>query len=288
MKNFSMKSGIWATAAISSLLLAGCNANDATTKEARDVVKTALRAREIGKSFDAAMRSYDGNATEKLIRHCDELRAMGAKKEADSLSVSLAEKAVEEASKLDISARAAGISSTRKAELDAQSAQKYRLALRLSPDFSSQDHNMLNALGYFLADRGTSTADFTLAEKLTRRSLQRMDELEKSQLSLLASPEFSFTRANVRDSLAWSLYRQKRFAEARREQQKALHDARLALASGVPDLGGEALNEMNAHWQKINEALGLPTATPSDGLPSASPTPEASPTPHDTPPLQSA
>ena len=116
------------------VLLSGCRANNPSFVETRDVLKTALNARQIGRTFDAGVRAADGNDVQDLSEKCDRLRAMGAQREADLLSLGAAENSVNQAVQFEITARA---SSTRKAQMLAQAAQQYRLALRLSPDFPS-------------------------------------------------------------------------------------------------------------------------------------------------------
>ncbi len=249
-------------------VLAGCNPADvADSGKTRDVLKTALSAPAVSRIFDAGTRAIDNDDLQTLSEQCDELRRLGAHREADLLSLGAAGNAVIEAAQLE---NKASESSTRKSELLAQAAQQYRLALRLSPDFPSQNPDLLNALGYFLADRGSSNADFVTAENLTRRALNRLDELAKSQL-ILSSADVAFTRANTRDSLAWALFRQKKFQEAFSQQQQAMSEARGALVSGASDPSGESLREMTFHLQQIEKAVGhktefVPMPTPPEKL----------------------
>ncbi len=180
---------------------------------------------------------------------------MGAVRQADLLVVEAAEKAVIDAIRFEFSTRSTGnaASSTRRAQMLAQAAQNYRLALQLDPNFSSNDPQLLNALGYFLAEKGASSTDFQKAELLTRRALAGWDKAAKS--ALLKPAEVDLNRAITRDSLAWALFRQQKFAEATREQRIAVADAQKALAAGANDPNGEALAELKTHLQQIEAAL---------------------------------
>ena len=112
----------------------------------------------------------------------------------------------------------------------------------------------MNALGYFLADRGTAPSDFALAETLTRRALSRLDELAQSQLNLKPA-NVAFLRAIIHDSLAWSLFKQKKWDDAAREQRQAVDEARKAVAAGADDPNGEGVAELQSHLKQIEEAL---------------------------------
>ncbi len=106
-------------------------------------------------------------------------------------------------------------------------AEQYRRALRLGAAHSN-DPEILNAVGYFLAESGTSEKDFEQAEQLTRKSLALWKQLMDKATLDTTRAAYQFSMANVRDSVAWALYRQKRFDEAAREQEHALKEAREA------------------------------------------------------------
>ncbi len=108
--------------------------------------------------------------------------------------------------------------------------KNYSAALSLLPtDYQKiaeldLDWNTLNTLGYNLADRGKNIADFQLAEFLTAASLAKQDKFIKS-----LSPddpqlqELLLNRAiYAGDSKAWALYKQRRYAQARSEQEKVI------------------------------------------------------------------
>ena len=92
-----------------------------------------------------------------------------------------------------------------------------------------------------------------LAEQLTRRALKQLDEMQKSTF-LGDSSAFALRRATTRDSLAWALFKQKKFADAAREQKNALVEARSAIDAGASDPNGETLQELTSHWKQIENA----------------------------------
>lgn len=147
-----------------------------------------------------------------------------------------------------------------KARLEKEEAAAYKRALEMSPqgEFSSRDPELLNALGYFLADKGRTRQDFERAERLSRQALIEHEKaVKETRQQGEQSAEFlsaRYSRANTRDSLAWALYKQaqvegtdvaralKLLEEARREQQAALDEARQslsALGSSAPALSAE-------------------------------------------------
>jgi tetratricopeptide (TPR) repeat protein len=153
-----------------------------------------------------------------------------------------------------------------------RSAAQYRSAQRLTPKFDSEDPTLLNALGYFLAERGQTPDDFREAERLTRRALQLHDKLLTPPSVDVDAPPIDtptarraledwarrggqaaneFSRANTRDSLAWALFRQKRFEEAAREQERAVRDAQ----NSHREAGQPMPPELHFHLGEIYRAL---------------------------------
>jgi len=161
-----------------------------------------------------------------------------------------------------------------KTRLEASEAASYRHALQLSPggEFSSRDPELLNALGYFLADKGHTLQDFERAERLTRRAVQQHDKaVSQAQQQGEESTAFlsaRYSRAKTRDSLAWALFKQATAAgssagrasellrQARREQEAALDEARQALAGAKgPGVVSPSLSaEMPYHLAMILRA----------------------------------
>lgn len=224
----------------------------------------------VAQVYDRAEIAARDENPAKLREAVAELRKLGAVSEALMFSTRLAqtpaEKEVEQGARLDMQAMV--LSGSAKDALLNRAAGHYRKALQLDPDFTSEDPVRLNYLGYFLADRGSSPADFKMAETLTRKSLLLMDELIELGKSRNGEikPLLSH-RAAVRDSVAWALYRQGRYAEALKVQQQAIQEAKEA---------GEAeSDEMAEHLRLITEALKKKdVASKSDRAPSpASSTP---------------
>lgn len=118
-----------------------------------------------------------------------------------------------------------------------------RLAFLLPPDDLPQDPLFLNNTGYMLANSGSKLKEFQRAETLTRRSLELWEQqIEKARAE--DQPLLRYTQAiTSRDSLAWALFKQNRYDEALKEQQKAVAAAKtyrpkqlLATQDSMPDL----------------------------------------------------
>lgn len=270
MKNRVFISGAVAASAV--VMLTGCGVDSSSSP--RQVLQTALQAREIGRTFDAGQRALQSGNVEALVRSSDQLRRLGAAREEQLLTRGAAEQLVQDAVQFELAAQS--LSSTRKAQLQAQAAQNYRLALRLLPGFSSDNPQLLNALGYFLADRGQSIEDFQSGEKLVQRALGIYAKRLRARPELDQSAEFQLDRAITRGSLAWALFRQKKFDAAWSEQKNAVAEAQSAGAQlGLPATN-ESLVELLFHLKQIETALGRkPQAAP--GAPPISPKPPPSP-----------
>jgi tetratricopeptide (TPR) repeat protein len=216
--------------ALFSLGIAGCAEGGSTLESLREnaVLQNVARAVLTGKVFDRAAIAVRNNDENALQNATDELEKI------DPLAA--AEQLVKGALWLDVRAMNEK-NPALKTELETQAAQKYRQALKIAPTFPSHDAMLLNALGYFLADRGTSPEDFQTAEKLTRAALKLLDaeiaEIEGAPLSgtLLAIKKFERAQT-ARDSLAWALFRQKKFEAARKEQIAAINEAKANIPTG--------------------------------------------------------
>lgn len=158
---------------------------------------------------------------------------------------------VESGMTLDLQAQvAAPLDSARLGE---RALQKYRAASALlprDPAPGSVDGQWLNAIGYSLAERGTSRADLLRAEQLTRLALAEWDR----QIKKLSANDPR--RANLEagrfsgplDSHAWALFRLGRFEEAVKQQEKVMDFAR-----ENPDV---LTAELPFHLAEIYRALG--------------------------------
>jgi len=234
--------------------LGGCASEGSTLSSWREnqILKNAARAVLLGKTFDRATIARRNGDDKALLAAADEL------KKIDPLSA--AEQLVAVASQLDGQAQISPDQS-RKKILTAQAAQKYRQALRISPDFPSRDASLLNALGYFLADRGQSKTDFQTSERLTRKAVKLWDDLvakvEDAPLSGSILAARKFMRAITRDSLAWALFRQKKFEAARAEQKMAVKEAE----ETAPEMGEKVSADLYFHMAEIERSLkNIPSA----------------------------
>jgi tetratricopeptide (TPR) repeat protein len=241
--------------ATGAILVGGCassgnsgGASPLASLRAHPLLQNAARGLAIAKYSDKAFiaaRNEDESALEKASAGLESVAPLLA-----------AEHLVRDASRLDARAQFEK-NPAFSTELKNQAGQKYRTALKTAPDFDSRNPELLNALGYFLAERGVTTPDFQKAEKLTRRSLELWDDLvsqaQNSSLpgagNLLSLRRFA--RANVRDSLAWALFRQGEYAQALNEQQEAVSEAE----KSTPELGEKVPAELYYHLGEIERAL---------------------------------
>lgn len=205
-------------------LLGGCASNNG----AADSSLLARVAQSIvgGKAYDrAVVAARDGNDAAFLRAQRDLERAGGefSAPGANSLAAQAVTLAIDFGQKAQ-AARGAEAQNYRQKE-----AEQYRRALQLGAA-RSDDPQLLNAVGYFLAERGDSADEFKQAEQMTRKSLALWKQLMDNATLDTTRAAYQFSMANVRDSVAWALYRQKRFDEAAREQELAIKEAREAAA----------------------------------------------------------
>lgn len=238
---------------LAPLALTGCAGSNSPNSILGNAGRSFLTARAYDRAVVAARRE-DTRGSETAQRDLENLLLTGN----SALRGSLAQTLVLQASRLDSQAQTES-DATQKADLLRQSADKYRRAQRVSGAFGSEDPQLLNALGYFLADRGTTPNDFKEAERLTRQSVRRFDALLRDAQSSSAQPgvvsELQGSRANVRDSLAWALFKQKRYPEASREQDAALKEFRAAVGSQRARLADNEA-DLVFHLAEIQRALG--------------------------------
>lgn len=117
------------------------------------------------------------------------------------------------------------------------------------------DAHQLNSLGYMLADKGQYPQQFVAAEALTRQALKIYDQnldsfragATPSRALIRAVNQAKSSRAAIRDSLAWALFRQGRYEEALAEQEKAVAEARVSARV----LGQEMPDELEQHLDQI-------------------------------------
>jgi tetratricopeptide (TPR) repeat protein len=221
---------LWPLLSTQTALPAGEAAPDSS------LLRGAARAVLIGRAENTAQLAARWGRRDAYLRALKELRSAGAAEAAVTLAgevaVGPAERAVQAAmlrGQLPGAAETDGMSG--------RAAELYQRALRLDPDFASADPMKLNALGYFLADRGRTRQEFQTAEHLTRRAVRLwstvLDQMEPDNPRRLI---YEYYRAQLgRDSLAWALFKQGRYDEAEREQEEAVTTARrVAARAGLP------------------------------------------------------
>lgn len=240
-----------------ALLLGGCGHGESTLAPLREneTLRDAARAVIIGKTFDraaVARRNRDTSALQAAAAALEKLDSTIAERPL----LLAAEQLVVTAVELDSRAMRTNDAALKK-QLEAQASEKYREALQLSPEFPSRNAQLLNALGYFLADRGSSTEDFQIAERLTRESLRLLSEAVKDTEGMplsgtvLAARRFS-RASGPQDSMAWALFKQGRFEEARREQLAVIKEAE----ETAPQIGRQVSADLYFHLAEMERALG--------------------------------
>lgn len=235
-------------------LLGGC----AKTPGAEQplILRELARSYLIGTTYDQALiasRQEDGRALRNAVNRLEELNAMDI---AVSLQLSGAEDRVRSGERLLMQAYQIKPQDPAQSHLLlGQAGMKFRSALRWSPDFPSRDPELLNSLGYYLADHGHSTQDFESAEQFTSRAVTILEKtiqdnaktgVLKGQLLRALQQQQAITR----DSQAWALYKLKRFDEAESVQAAALAQAKIS------KLDNMAFSELWMHQAKILQAQG--------------------------------
>jgi tetratricopeptide (TPR) repeat protein len=116
------------------------------------------------------------------------------------------------------------------------------------------DALLLNQFGYTLADKGSTREQFVAAETLTRRALELYSRhIENVGGSMASARErrlllaaLQFQRANIRDSVAWALFRQGRYKEALREQEQAVAEATASARLFKQEVSPELIEHLRA------------------------------------------
>jgi tetratricopeptide (TPR) repeat protein len=237
------------------LFISGCakSSGSATPVMLRELARSYL----IGTTYDQALMAAQQDNQRALRDRLNRLDELNATAISSDLQLIQAGDLVHEAIGLDIKSQT--IKSQNPAlsqQLQGQAGQKYRSALRWSPQFPSDDPLLLKALGYYLADRGRSNADFELAAELTNRAIVLLQKTMDDNKNIGVSgrkwlSEMRQQQAITRDSYAWALYKLKRYEEAEAAQRAALIEAD---SSGLKDHGARA--ELQAHLAKILKAEG--------------------------------
>ena len=220
--------------------LSGCTPEQ-TPPAARGVAASFVA----GRAFDRAQSAIKRNNTSALERAGSDLRRAASAGSNPRLVGALATNLAFQAGFASDQARQ--LRGDQRNRLEEDSNAKYRAALAFTPENQpekSLDPPTLNALGYFLADKGSTRADFERAAVLTRAAYLKWDVSGKS---------FDFNELNratgPQDSYAWALFKLGRYEQARREAEKVWE-----LSRGMGQVNQTA--DIPFHLAEIYRALG--------------------------------
>ena len=212
---------------LASVICAGCAA---TSMPAPAPSMRGLAASfAAGRAFDrasAALKSDDDRALQSAGK-----RYARASARIDDKGVLLGAVAMVSAAAMQLEDAAKSAPPKQREALLKRALDKYRAAsdfLPANPKSDGANANALNMIGYPLADRGTTRADWERAAQLTKLSLAQWDK------DIRALPPDSPQRLNFRaartlgalDSYAWSLFRLGRIEEAVTQQEQVIEFAR--------------------------------------------------------------
>lgn len=204
-----------------AFVIGGCAQSQSTLESLREhpTLRNAARGVLTGKLYDRAaiaQRNQNTTALKEVVKELEEFDPLAAAEQFVSAG-------------LQLDSRAMNSEPAESSRLEAESSEKYREALRIAPQFSSKNATLLNALGYFLADRGEGIQDFQQAKQLTAEALKIWDnaikEIEDAPLSGPLVSTRRYMRAITRDSYAWALFRLKEYEAARVEQKACIIEA---------------------------------------------------------------
>lgn len=231
-------------------LIGGCAKTPDTDPQV--MLREMARSYLVGVTYDQALiasRQENPRALRKMMNRLEELDATDV---AVRLQLSSAEDRVRSGSSLLMQAYHLKPRDPAQSQmLLGQAGRQFRSALRWSPDFPSRDPQLLNSIGYYLADHGHSPEDFERAEQFTTQAVTILDKMIQDnggRKDLLRAVQQQ--QAITRDSQAWALYKLKRFDEAEIVQEKALAQAKTSKLDNL------AFAELWMHQAEILQAQG--------------------------------
>lgn len=235
---FRWKNSFWL--APLAFLFGGC-----APQEGQSAVRGVAASFVAARAFDRAQIAIRRDDNAALERAGSQLRLAAQGGSNPALAGALTRELTLQANSL--LAQADQAKGNQKYHLEENSNAKYRAALSFAPQKApekSLDAHTLNALGYFLADKGSSHADFERAAVLTRAAYKNWDLKGRS------SDSNELGRAiGAQDSYAWALFKLRKYDQAL-EQQKRVWE--LARGMGLADLTAE----VPFHLGEIYRALG--------------------------------
>lgn len=220
--------------------LAGCSPSTGASAR-RDPVRGVASSFLAARAFDRAQVAIQRDDSGALERAGRELRRASSAGFTPRLNGAFASQLANQAGLSDQMANLSrGEEMIQRLE---DSEGKYRAALAFAPEKSPEktlSADTLNALGYFLAERGTTQADFERAVVLTRAAYRTWPK-SAGMLSRAQGPQ---------DSLAWALFKLGRWDEARALEEQVWDVSRGMGATGISA-------EIPFHLGEIYRALGL-------------------------------
>lgn len=231
-----------------AFVIGGCAQIQSTLEPIREhpTLQNAARGVLIGKLYDRAAIAQRNRNTARLqetVRELEKLDPLAAAEQFVSAG-------------LQLDSRAMKAAPSQRQKLAAESEEKYREALRISPQFPSKNATLLNALGYFLADRGKSQQEFQQAKQLTSEAIriwdQAIEEVEDAPLSGPLVAARRYMRAITRDSHAWALFRLGEYEAARSEQLDSIQETQ----ETAETVKAEVPADLYFHLGEIERALG--------------------------------
>lgn len=215
-------------AALGSALLVGCADNQGRGPAVgftspSNLLRAAAAAYLQGKAEDAiADATRRGDPRGLAEANASMEAAAHAMEDPTAVAEAVIQQAAQQAAD---SSRADG-SNVNSSEVDEAVDLSFRSALRIQPKLAQTSNNAeaLNALGYHLADLGKTQEDFQTAEKLLRRAVHLRDAaMQEMPINSVERNFAAIDRAiGPLDSLAWALYKQGRFPEARQLEEEAV------------------------------------------------------------------
>lgn len=242
------KRSFWVLCGVAAAFLSGCAASNGTAAR-RDPVRGVASSFLAARAFDraqVALRRDDNAALERAGR---ELRRASSAGFTPRLSGAFASQLANQAG---LSGQLAGLSRGEEMiDLLQDSERKYRAALAFAPEKAPEktlDAVTLNALGYFLADRGTTKADFERAAVLTYAAYRAWPLGKGTDAGAKGAGVLSRAQG-PQDSFAWALFKLGKWNEARVLQEQVWD---LSRGMGASDVTGE----IPFHLGEIYRALG--------------------------------
>ncbi len=239
---------------VAALILSGCGAPSTQTP--------ANQMRGLAASFVAG-RAFDN--TQLALKSANNAKLQSAGRQYGNALTNIDDKgrlldgvATVTAAAMELETDAKYASLSRRDALLQRALAKYRAAsdfLPANPKPGSVSADALNMIGYPLADRGTTRADWERAAQLTKLSLNEWDKQIKAM-----SPDNPL-RLNLQaartlgalDSYAWSLFRLNRINEAVKKQEQVIEFAR---QHPVVINSGQYSAEIPYHMAEIYRAAG--------------------------------